>query len=340
MSIFLGVDVGGTSIKVAACDQAGTLLTEELEQVETDRASLQAFIACQVRALGACLRYLKLGWKNVAAVGQATPGPCNDGLMEKTANLPDFLTGQNVRSLLEQALEQDSGIAIPVCYYNDGNAGAYAEWFVRSQRKSEKFSLVAIQPGTGLGAAYIDPNGNVLVGAHGCGMELGHVLLHPRYQLREYPCGCGRRGCIETMCSLQGLQHRLGTLTKIDESQSATEVLKTPGDVKQKALAVRTLAMRGDPLALRLFTEQAKALGYAAAVTALLVDPHEIVIGGGLADRSATTKEFRDDFVATAKATFQEHAFPVQANTPFSWAELGETAQGYGVALLARNRQH
>src|SRR6266545_607186 len=120
-------------------------------------------------------------------------------------------------------------------------------------------------------------------------------------------------------------------------------VLATSTDTpKQKALALRGLAQKGDALAIELFDFQARAMGFHVANLVLALDPQFVVIGGGLMDPESTSEEFRERYLQIVRDTARPHLWPVQRDRLTVVAStLGELSQAIGAALVAlyRNRR-
>jgi len=154
---------------------------------------------------------------------------------------------------------------------------------------------------------------------------------------KPYPCGCGRTwGCVEVYTTLSGLPHLLADkLTQYPEH----ELAKSPLGPKERALALRGLAQKGDPVAVELFDFQARALGFHVANLAMALDPRYFVIGGGLMDPEATTTAFRDRYLRIVRETALPYLWPAQRNfirvVP---ASLGDLSQAIGAALVALYR--
>ena len=108
---------------------------------------------------------------------------------------------------------------------------------------------------------------------------------------KPYPCGCGRTwGCVELYTTLAGLPYLLAEKLPAHPDHPLATSTQTP---KEKALALRGLAQKGDPLAVELFDFQARAMGLHIANLVLALDPEFVVIGGGLMDPENTTDAFR-----------------------------------------------
>jgi glucokinase len=281
----------------------------------------------------------RLNWDQVDGVGLSIPGPFQRyGVFDKSPNLPVSFTGFDVHSAYSTALANRAGRSIPLTVGNDGNLGGVAE--AQRARGGTSASVMMLAPGSGLGCAYIDPQGLPLDGDTLAGMEAAHMPA-PLHLLGvpAYRCGCGREwGCVEVYTTLSGLPMLLAdALARHPDHPLASSSL----DAKARALSLRDLAQKGDRLAMDLFHFQARALGLHVASLAMAFDPGFAVIGGGLMDPEATTPEFRERYLATVRETALEYLWPMQrTHLTVVPAALGDLSQAIGAALVAlyRNR--
>jgi predicted NBD/HSP70 family sugar kinase len=192
-----------------------------------------------------------------------------------------------------------------------------------------------LAPGSGLGCAYIDPRGLPLDGDALAGMEAGHMPapLH-LLDIEPYPCGCGRLwGCVEVYTTISGLPY---LLTKMLAGYPKHELAKSPLSAKEKALSLRGLAQKGDPLAMEIFDFQAKAMGLHVANLTMALDAMSVVIGGGLMDPESTTAEFRSRYLRVLRETMEPYLWPAQrGRINVVPAALGDLSQAIGAALVA-----
>jgi glucokinase len=156
-----------------------------------------------------------------------------------------------------------------------------------------------------------------------------HLLQAP-----AYPCGCGRDwGCVEVYTTLAGLPYLLADHLK---RYPGHELARSPLPPRERALALRGLAQKGDPLAVEIFDFQARALGLHVANLAMALDPQFVVIGGGLMDPEATTDAFRERYLRTLRDAALPYLFPAQrARLSIVPARLGDLSQAIGAALVA-----
>lgn len=337
-NIFLGIDSGATTSKAAAVRGDGSLVTMDLLQRPTQSAAGPAgVIRAWMDLLGEFLALHGIHWDDVGGVGLAVPGPRRSyGVLDVSPNLPPSFGGWDVEADMAAALFAESGRRLPLALGNDGNFGGVAE--AARARGEGRGAVVLLAPGSGLGGAYIDGNGLPLDGDTLAGMEVGHMPA-PLHLLGvpAYPCGCGRSwGCYEVYTSLAGLPYLLeAALPRYPDHPLVTAA----GTPKEKAMSLRGMAQKEDPLALELFDLQAKAMGLLVANLAMAVDPETYVIGGGLMDPHSTSESFRARYLGILTETARDHLWPTQKRrlrvVP---ATLGELSQAIGAALVALYR--
>ena len=333
--IFLGTDSGATTSKTCGIYADGKPVSLNLAQSSTNaELGTTAVIEGWIAGVEKFLADNALVWDQVRGVGLAIPGPYQAyGVLDRTANLPASFAGWEFHADYSRALEKKAGRPIPLVVGNDGNYGGVAE--AAQVRGDKKAGVIMLAPGSGLGAASIDPNGFPLEGDAFCGMEAGHMPapLHV-LGLPAFVCGCGRTwGCFEAYTSISGLPQFLDyLLPKYPDHELAKPGLPP----KQKALSLRGLAQKGDPLALEIFDTQAKALGLHVANLSIALDAAFVVIGGGLIDPESTTPEFRARYLGGIHDAAEPWLFPVQRRTiQIVPASLGELSQAIGAALVA-----
>jgi predicted NBD/HSP70 family sugar kinase len=279
-----------------------------------------------------------LVWDQVRGVGLAMPGPYKRyGVMDRSPNLPPGFEGWDFYSAYSEALSGRAGRAVPLVVGNDGNYGGVAE--ARHARGTSRSSVVMLAPGSGLGTAYIDASGLPLDGDTLNGMEAGHMPapLH-LLDVKAFPCGCGRTwGCIEVYTTISGLPY---LLTERLGRYPDHALAKSGASAKEKALSLRGLAQKGDPLATEIFDFQAKALGLHAASLSMALDAGFVVIGGGLMDPESTTGEFRARYLRILRESMEPMLWPAQrGRVAVVPAGLGELSQAIGAALVALYQQ-
>jgi glucokinase len=333
--VYIGTDSGATSSKTGGVWEDGTTISTKLAQQPTNaEAGTAAVVRGWMEGVNEYLIRNDLSWDQVQGVGLAMPGPYKSyGVLDRTANLPANFEGWDFYTSYHSALSERAGRPVPLTVGNDGNYGGVGE--AQHARGKSKSSVVMLAPGSGLGCAYIDARGLPLDGDTLNGMEGGHMPA-PLHLLdtKAYPCGCGRTwGCVEVYTTISGLPY---LLTEKLAKYPDHELAKSPLSAKQKALSLRGLAQKGDPLAVEIFDFQAKAMGLHAATLTMALDAEFVVIGGGLMDPESTTEQFRSRYLRILRENMEPMLWPAQrGRVKVVPAALGDLSQAIGAALVA-----
>jgi glucokinase len=295
--VVVGIDNGGTSNNTTVLDASGRFLVDRLVETPSLVADGPAVaIEAMAEALDGVLRLTGTPPAAVRAVGLDTPGPASaDGVISSkgaTNFAQPAWRGFDVRGALEARL------GLPVVYNNDANAAALYAHHVRYGAESAGHSSISAIVGTGLGGGVIEW-GRVVRGAAGMAGELGHVQIPMHGLLAEGQtlptCNCGFVGDAESVASLTGIERNLLPywLTRFENHE-----LGRVADPKQAAKLVRSYGEREDPLALRIFEQQAIAIGRLFTIAANYTDPDTYFLGGGVVE---TTPGFRQWFLAKVR---------------------------------------
>ena len=303
-----GADVGGTTVKIG-------LLTETGERVDfweiptrTEDHGLQIIpdIAASIRAK---MKEKNIEDTQVVGAGVGVPGAVNaDGLCHQAVNLG--WEKVNVVNELHSALK------LPVKAGNDANVAALGEAWKGGGQGYQNMLLVTL--GTGVGGGIIN-EGKILTGAKGSGGEIGHMHL---VDDEVDACGCGNHGCFEQYASATGAV-RLGK--RILAATSEDSVLRTIDNFQCKDIF--DAAKNGDAVAKQIAERYGYYLGKGIAITASVVNPEIIVIGGGVSKAG----EILFDLL---KPSFEKYVFPGCKDVKFALAKLGNDAGVYGAAKL------
>lgn len=333
--IYIGTDSGATTSKTAGVYADGTPISFDLAQSSTNsQLGTDAVVKGWIEGVEKFLAQHKFTWEQVRGVGLAMPGPYQGyGILDRSPNLPPSFAGWDFHADYAAALAEKAGRKIPLVTGNDGNYGGVSE--AAKVRGDKRASIIMLAPGSGLGAAYVGPDGLPLDGDTINGMEAGHMPapLH-LLGLPPFTCGCGRSwGCFEAYTTISGLPQYLDYLLP---KYPDHELAHSAATAKEKALSLRTRAQKGDKLALEIFDYQAKALGLHVANLSMALDAEFVVIGGGLIDPHSTTEEFRNHYLKTIHTSAEPWLHPCQRHTvKIVPASLGELSQGIGAALVA-----
>jgi glucokinase len=290
--VVVGIDNGGTSNNATVLTPANEFLVGQLVEVPSRVAEgTAAAVDAMESALDTVLDVTGLPRSSVRAVGLDTPGPASaDGVISSrgSTNFSDQQWwGFDIRGALEDRL------GVPVVYNNDGNAAALYAHHEHFGAQAARRSSVAAIVGTGLGGGVVE-RGQVVRGAAGMAGELGHVmipmqgLLEPDQPVPQ--CNCGNVGDAESVASLTGILKNLLPywLSRYPDHPLAAMPLA------QAARSARGMAAAGDELALKVFEQQAIALGRLFTIAAQFTDPHAYFVGGGVVE---TEPAFRSWFV-------------------------------------------
>jgi glucokinase len=254
----VGVDIGGTSVRAAVVDSAGTVLAETAAPTAPRAEDLDDTVVDLVGGLAAA--------HPVHAVGLAVAGFVDGD--RRTVAFGAHLPWRDdpVADRLGKRL------ALPVVVEHDANAAGLAEHRVGAAAGASVAVLVAL--GTGIGAALL-VDGAVFRGAHGVAPELGHLTVVRGGR----PCPCGKRGCLERYCSGSALGHSAEEVIATSEEFS---LLRAPWERAEPVTGrdVARAAEQGDALATRVVDEFADWLGEALSLVADVFDPDVVVVGG------------------------------------------------------------
>ncbi|MFL5331357.1 MAG: ROK family protein [Gemmataceae bacterium] len=313
---FVGLDVGGTTMKAGVVDDAGQLKSHATMPTQTDRgqeAGLQTMAECIRRAVAAA----SLNIEDVTAIGVAVPGSLDlvDGVILDPPNLKPW------RNVPVKQFITDT-FARPVAFQNDANAAVFGEFWVGIGR--EYRSLVLFTLGTGIGGGIV-LDGKILEGAHSHGGELGQTKIEAT---NGRLCGCGQRGCLEAYASATAVVKRTEEeLAQSDEDSSLRRTLKEKGLLTAKDIF---LAARHDPLAIRIVDRTAFYLGVACANVMHTINPELICFAGGM---TGAGPPFLDAIRGYARSL--AFARPAE-RTIIEYSALGSDAGVIGAAGCAR----
>lgn len=270
MPYYVGLDLGGTSIKAGVVDQQGKLMAKSSAATPGDLGA-DAVIEQMVELASAVVAQAGLEWSGIEAVGIGSPGPIDfaHGRLASAPNLPK-LKDVPIRDRIAQATGR------PAVLENDANAAAFAEYWIGAGREPEVRDLVALTLGTGIGSGLV-VDGRIVHGGFGSGGEAGHMILVPNGRR----CGCGQSGCLEAYTSAMHTARRASEAIEAGEPSSLGELLAAPGGAIT-AKDVFEAAKAGDPLAGRIVDETATYLGIACVNLCRLLDPQMIVFAGGM----------------------------------------------------------
>lgn len=317
---YVGLDVGGTTMKAAVVDDSGRPLNQPVVMDTQPERGQDAGLETMCETIRRAIAAAKMKLDDIAAIGVATPG-----LMDIKAGLildpPNLKPWKNVpvRDHIAKAFGK------PTAYQNDANAAAYGEFWVGAAQDAK--SMVLFTLGTGVGGGII--LGDVIVeGEHSHGGELGHLRIDRPDRGRL--CGCGARGCLEAYASATQVVLRAREEMASFRGSTTLKRYYTANNDEFTAKVVFDLALDGDELAMKIVDDTAYFLALGACAATAVVDPEMIVFGGGMAESG---EWFRDKIEADVK----RFGLPFPTRTlKITLAKLGSDAGFIGAAGCAR----
>ncbi len=263
--IVLAVDIGGTNTKLGYVDREGNVLSHSTILTEADKPSDNFFTRLKTEAqllLGSIKQDV-----NLRGVGIGAPnGNYYKGTIEQPPNLSwNFV---DVVSTIKQWYD------VPVAVTNDANAAALGEMLFGCAKGMKHF--IEITLGTGVGSGIV-VDGALVYGHDGYAGELGHTVVDPEGRL----CGCGKKGCLETYASANGIRR---TAEELKTLRNMPSILNTIPFEQLTAKLVYEAAQQNDVIALETFELTGKYLGMKLADAVAHTSPEAIILFGGVTE--------------------------------------------------------
>ena len=329
----IGVDLGGTNLRIAAVDEQARLLEKVTlgTRVSLGRDHVINDMCDAIRRLAA--QYQSAA--SLAGIGIGVPGiiDMRTGMLRESPNLPGW-ADYPVRSEIETRL------GTRVFLENDANAAALGEKWLGAARDFDDMAMLTL--GTGVGGGLV-LGGRIWHGMTGMAGEFGHITVEPE----GVRCGCGNRGCLEQYASASAVVRMAREAIATGEAAALSRAASS--DPEFSAKVVYNLAVQGDEQARKIFRQVGRTLGIALAGLVNALNLPIYVIGGGVCsawDAFAPTifEELRQRSMVYA-ATAPAHAAGDQGasaqvesgtgtKTIITQALLGSDAGLYGAARL------
>lgn len=305
----IGVDLGGTNVRVGLVDRLGTILSRRSQPIGEDKSPLAV-----IRIMDRMIKELaSKSPRPPAVVGCGIPGIVDyeHGIVYGSPNLPQWC---------DVAIRDEiaSTVGLPVVVDNDANQHALGEHRLGAGKGHDNMVLLTL--GTGIGGGLI-LDGKLFHGDCGFAGEVGHIVVEPD----GVACGCGRRGCWEQYAASHGFATHAKRLKK-HEREELLSVAGVAADDLTPELMGR-LADQGNPIARRLWETFGSYLGVGIATLINTLGVTTFVIGGGIA-RSW------EKFIATALGEIANHTYEENVRRlKLLPAALGDDSGMIGAAL-------
>ena len=317
--MFVGIDLGGTNIKIGLFDSELKLLSKTSVATKADMGP-EVVIDKMAQTVEKLIAEAGLSLHDVVAVGIGTPGPAKytEGVIIKSTNMPTFKNVPICRMLNEK-------LGAPIVFDNDANVACWGEYAVGAGKGVK--DMVFFTLGTGIGGGIIS-NGELVHGCDENAAELGHMIIYPDGR----KCNCGQKGCVEAYASADSTARRAAAALEAGAESSLKKVLDEKGQITSKD--VYEHLADGDKLAKEITDGTAKALAITCINMLHTTEPKRIVFAGGMIAAGDVLlnriKDFFNEYIWTLKKEMVEICF----------ATLGEDAGIIGAAALAQHAKN
>ena len=311
---FVGIDVGGTNVKIGLFDTNLRLISKTSVTTEAEMGP-DIVIDKMAKTVENLLAEAGLSLQDIVAVGIGTPGPAkySEGIIIRSTNMPKFKNVPICQMLNEK-------LSAPVVFDNDANVACWGEFSVGAGKDVE--DMVFFTLGTGIGGGIVT-NGELVHGCDENGAELGHMIIHPDGR----KCNCGQRGCAEAYASADSTARRATEAIEGGAESSLKRVLDEKGKITSKDIYEHLAT--GDELAKEITDGTAKALAITCINMLHTTEPKRIVFAGGMIAAG-------DVLLSRIRDFFDEHIWTIKKESvEICFATLGEDAGIIGAAALA-----
>jgi len=286
----IGLDLGGTNSVFGIVDARGEIKAQTAIKTQ-GFTTADEFVKASVEALQPIIDTVG-GIEKIKAMGVGAPnGNYYQGTIETAPNIAWAHDG-----IVPLADMFNKLLGIPVAVTNDANAAAIGEMTYGIARGMKNFIMITL--GTGVGSGIVI-NGQLVYGCDGFAGELGHTIIVRGEEGR--PCGCGRKGCLETYCSATGVAR---TAREMLEKTNTPSLLREMNPADITSLDVSIAAGKGDQLAKDIYEFTGHLLGEACADFAAFSSPEAFIFFGGMAKAG-------DLIMNPIKEAYNQHVLPL-----------------------------
>ena len=301
-----GIDLGGTTVKLAFFEESGVCLDKwEIPTVKDGNG--EKILPDIAAAILAHLEKKQISKESVLGIGIGVPGAVDgDGIVFSCINL-----GWGRKDVPK---ELGTLTGLPVACGNDATMAALGECWQGAGAED----MVFVTLGTGVGGGIVT-GGKIIAGVHGAGGEIGHIPLNPEETI---PCNCGNYGCAEQYLSATGIVRLAKEALALPHASSVLDRSELT------AKAVFDAARENDPVAHCVLNRYFDMMGRFLAILCCVADPDVIVLGGGVSKAGQM-------LIDGALEPMKKYVFAPCRTTRLAIATLGNDAGIYGTFKLA-----
>jgi glucokinase len=262
----IGVDLGGTNLRIAAVEDSGRLL--QSLSTATELAQGRDFVLAEMALAIRELAHQFSSTRRLLGIGVGIPGiiDLSSGTLHSASNLPGW-SNYPVRSELENRL------GVSVHLENDANCAALGEKWIGAGRNVNDLCMITL--GTGVGGGFVIA-GKPWHGLIGMAGEVGHMTVFPEGR----PCGCGNAGCLEQYASATAIRRMAADAIAAGEAPGLARCMES--DPAFSARSIYQCALKGDATARAIFSTAGHALGIGLANLINALNFPLYVVGGGM----------------------------------------------------------
>ncbi|MBS3900573.1 MAG: ROK family protein [Dethiobacter sp.] len=312
--LYAAVDLGGTKIYAVLAENCGRILSSVRYDTQLDQGpeGILEQMAISVREV---LAQAGAGSDRLSAVGVCLAGffDWQRRVLIHSPNIPGL---DQIR--MEERLSEK--LRVPVLAENDANAAAIGEARCGAAAGSQDVLYITVSTGIGAGLVL---GGQIYRGTRGFAGEAGHMVVKPD----GFLCGCGRRGCLETVASGTAIARAANEVLQSGKATLLRELSRQQGGTVNTATVFRA-ARDGDKPAQEIISAAIYYLGIALVNLVNMLNPEIVVIGGGVSAAG------EDLFVPLEKAIQNFAIPPAAASVTLKQAILGVEAGVTGMLCL------
>jgi glucokinase len=317
----VGADLGGTKILAGVVDGAGNILGTA-KRTTKPTLGVEKVIDRLVRTITEAVAAANMELGEMRAVCSGSPGPLDpdQGIVIHAPNLTGW---ENV----PLASELSARLGLPACIENDVNLGTWGESAHGAGRGVK--NLVGIFVGTGIGGG-IMLDGRLLLGWRRAAGEVGHMTMMPDGPV----CGCGRRGCLESLASRTAIERDIRSGIAAGRRSLIPDILARDGRDRITSSIIAEAMAGGDTLVTEVAGRAQYYMGLMVASLVNFIDPEMVVLGGGIVQ--ALGQPYLD---GVREVAYQYFVNKTSAeDVKIVAAELGDYAGVVGASVCARER--